>query len=138
MYEDKTYAALLAEGLGQVRDDILKSEGSLVYNAMSVIAYELARLYIQADYMLDQIDPETADYEHLVMLCARKNIYPDASDAILEVKSNSDVVVEKIRKYAEKMIFGFDFVSDLRKAARMNMVMAGDGHANIFNINSLE
>ena len=26
---------------------------------------------------------------------------------------------------------------DLKKAARMNMVMAGDGHANIFNINSL-
>lgn len=67
-----------------------------------------------------------------------KNIYPDASDAVLEVKSNSDVVVDKVRKYAEKMIFGFDFDPDLRKAARMNMVMAGDGHANIFNINSLE
>lgn len=48
------------------------------------------------------------------------------------------MVVEQVRRYAEKMIFGFDFDSDLRKAARMNMVMAGDGHANIFNINSLE
>lgn len=27
---------------------------------------------------------------------------------------------------------------DLKKAARMNMVMAGDGHSNIFNINSLD
>jgi type I restriction enzyme M protein len=36
------------------------------------------------------------------------------------------------------MIFGFDFDPDLKKAARMNMVMAGDGHANIFNINSLD
>jgi len=36
------------------------------------------------------------------------------------------------------MIFGFDFDPDLKKAARMNMVMAGDGHSNIYNINSLE
>lgn len=92
MYEDKTYAALLAEGLGQVRDDILKSEGSLVYNAVSVVAYELERLYIQADYMLDQIDPETADMEHLVMLCARKNIYPEAA-TYAEVKLVGDAEI---------------------------------------------
>ena len=36
------------------------------------------------------------------------------------------------------MIFGFDFDPDLKKAARMNMVMAGDGHSNIYNINSLD
>lgn len=90
------------------------------------------------------LDPACGSGGFLVMVLDHvrrqiaKNIYPDASDAVIEVKSNSDVVVEKIRKYAEKMIFGFDFDSDLRKAARMNMVMAGDGHANIFNINSLE
>jgi len=43
-----------------------------------------------------------------------------------------------MRGYAEKMIFGFDFDPDLKKAARMNMVMAGDGHSNIYNINSLD
>src|SRR5690606_14397486 len=32
---------------------------------------------------------------------------------------------------------GFDFDPDLKKAARMNMVMGGDGHANIFHVNSL-
>ena len=42
-----------------------------------------------------------------------------------------------VKNYAEKYIFGFDFDPDLKKAARMNMVMAGDGHANIFHINSL-
>ena len=90
------------------------------------------------------LDPACGSGGFLVMVLDHvrrqiaKFIYPDVSEAVLEVKSNSDVVVEKIRKYAEKMIFGFDFDSDLRKAARMNMVMAGDGHANIFNINSLE
>ncbi len=44
----------------------------------------------------------------------------------------------KIRKYAKDSLFGFDVDSDLRKAARMNMVMNGDGHGHIFNFNSLE
>lgn len=90
------------------------------------------------------LDPACGSGGFLVMVLDHvrhqiaQNIYPDASEAILEAKSNSDIVVEKVRRYAEKMIFGFDFDPDLRKAARMNMVMAGDGHANIFNINSLE
>ena len=44
----------------------------------------------------------------------------------------------KIQKYARESLFGFDVDSDLRKAARMNMVMNGDGHGHIFNFNSLE
>lgn len=90
------------------------------------------------------LDPACGSGGFLVMVLDHvrhqiaQNIYPDASEAILEAKSNSDIVVEKVRRYAEKMIFGFDFDPDLRKAARMNMVMAGDVHANIFNINSLE
>ena len=77
MYEDRTYAALLAEGKAQVSDDILKGEGSLVHNALSIIAYELERFYIQADYLLNQIDPASADYENLVKLCAQRGIYPE-------------------------------------------------------------
>lgn len=67
-----------------------------------------------------------------------KDMYPELSDALLEAKANSDAVNDKVRAYAENMIFGFDFDPDLKKAAKMNMVMAGDGHSNIYNINSLE
>lgn len=67
-----------------------------------------------------------------------KNMYPELSGALLEAKASSDAVNDKVRAYAENMIFGFDFDPDLKKAAKMNMVMAGDGHSNIYNINSLE
>lgn len=67
-----------------------------------------------------------------------KNMYPELSGALLEAKANSDAVNDRVREYAENMIFGFDFDPDLKKAAKMNMVMAGDGHSNIYNINSLE
>lgn len=90
------------------------------------------------------LDPACGSGGFLVMVLDHvrkqitKNRYHELSDALLEVKANSDEVNDKVREYAENMIFGFDFDPDLKKAAKMNMVMAGDGHSNIFNINSLE
>lgn len=67
-----------------------------------------------------------------------QEMYPELSGLYLIEKYNTKEVNDRVKNYAEKMIFGFDFDPDLKKAARMNMVMAGDGHANIFNINSLD
>ncbi len=44
----------------------------------------------------------------------------------------------KVRGYARKSLWGIDVDPDLRKAARMNMVMNNDGHGNIFEANTLE
>ncbi|MFO0570170.1 MAG: N-6 DNA methylase [Polyangiaceae bacterium] len=44
----------------------------------------------------------------------------------------------KVREYAKKCLWGIDVDPDLRKAARMNMVMNNDGHGNIFEANTLE
>jgi type I restriction enzyme M protein len=43
-----------------------------------------------------------------------------------------------VRRYARESLYGFDVDSDLRKAARMNMVMNGDGHGHIFNFDSVQ
>ena len=67
-----------------------------------------------------------------------KKMFPDLDELHLEEMYNSPEVDDRVRAFAENKIFGFDFDPDLKKAARMNMVMAGDGHSNIFNINSLE
>lgn len=66
-----------------------------------------------------------------------KEIYPDLEGPLLIDKFNSLEVNERVKEYAENNIFGFDFDPDLKKAARMNMVMSGDGHANVFHVNSL-
>ena len=65
-----------------------------------------------------------------------KQLYPGLEGPLLTEKYNSLDVNERVRQYAERSIFGFDFDPDLKKAARMNMVMAGDGHGNIFHVNS--
>jgi type I restriction enzyme M protein len=44
----------------------------------------------------------------------------------------------KVRGYARKFLWGLDVDPDLRKAARMNMVMNNDGHGNVFEANALE
>ena len=94
MYEDRTYQALLAEGKAQISDNILKSEGSLVHNALSALAYELEKFYIQADYLLEQLDPATADYDNLVKLCAQRGIYPkSATYAEAKLVGDADIPI---------------------------------------------
>lgn len=90
------------------------------------------------------LDPACGSGGFLVMVLDHvrhkiaRRMYGDLDDLHLEAKLNSPEVDDYVREYAEKMIFGFDFDPDLKKAARMNMVMAGDGHSNIYNINSLD
>ncbi|BFM44018.1 N-6 DNA methylase [Flavobacterium sp. CFS9] len=90
------------------------------------------------------LDPACGSGGFLVMVLEHvrkqiaKELYPDLDDVILVEKFNTYEVNERVRQYAETNIYGFDFDPDLKKAARMNMVMAGDGHANIFHVNSLD
>lgn len=89
------------------------------------------------------LDPACGSGGFLVMVLDHvrkqisKELYPDLEGPLLAGKYNSLEVNERVREYAEKCIYGFDFDPDLKKAARMNMVMTGDGHANIFHVNSL-
>ena len=77
LFENMTFDALLEAGKQQVSNGVIKSEGSLVHNALAAMAYELEKLYIQADWIMKQADPAQADYEHLVILAAARAVYPD-------------------------------------------------------------
>ncbi|OAV63972.1 putative type I restriction enzymeP M protein [Bacteroidales bacterium Barb6XT] len=99
---------------------------------------------LDPDENMRVLDPACGSGGFLVMvldhvrkkIAAREN--PTLKSLYLEETYNSREINDLVKDYAERMIFGFDFDRDLKKAARMNMVMAGDGHANIFNINSLD
>ncbi len=43
-----------------------------------------------------------------------------------------------VRQFAESCLYGIDFDPDLKRAARMNMILNNDGHGNILSFNSLE
>lgn len=79
MYEDMTYDYILQRALDSIESDVLKTEGSLVYTAVSAFAFELNRLYVQLDYLLRQLDPATADFDTLKALAAQRAVYPSAA-----------------------------------------------------------
>ena len=120
----------------------LKQEAGQFFTPRNIIKCMVQML--DPDQNTRVLDPACGSGGFLVMVLDHvrrkiaRNLYPDLDEVRLEAKYNSPEVDDIVREYAEKMIFGFDFDPDLKKAARMNMVMAGDGHSNIYNINSLE
>lgn len=120
----------------------LKQEAGQFFTPRNIIKCMVEML--DPDQNCRVLDPACGSGGFLVMVLDHvrhkiaKNFYPELDGIHLEAKLNSAEVDDAVREYAEKMIFGFDFDPDLKKAARMNMVMAGDGHSNIYNINSLD
>lgn len=120
----------------------LKQEAGQFFTPRNIIKCMVEML--DPDQNTRVLDPACGSGGFLVMVLDHvrhkiaKNLYPELDDIRLEARINSPEVDDAVREYAENMIFGFDFDPDLKKAARMNMVMAGDGHSNIYNINSLD
>lgn len=120
----------------------LKQEAGQFFTPRNIIKCMVEML--DPDQNCRVLDPACCSGGFLVMVLDHvrrkiaKNLYPELDEVRLEAKYNSPEVDDAVREYAENMIFGFDFDPDLKKAARMNMVMAGDGHSNIYNINSLD
>lgn len=94
MYEDKTYESILSDAQDEVSGNVLKTEGSLVFNALSALAYEMSKLYQQMDYIINQSHAETADLEHLILICNDRGIIrKTATHAYVEVTANVSIPV---------------------------------------------
>lgn len=74
MYEAMTYDALLAAAKNDIGDGVQKGEGSLVFNALSALAYELEKLYREANYILNEGFADTADMEGLIRIAANRGL----------------------------------------------------------------
>ena len=94
MYESKTYSALLQDALNEIRAGVQTGEGYLVYNAISALAYELEKIYIQLDYIMDQSHADTADLEELIEIAKDRGIYQKkATNAYVEIKGNTVIPI---------------------------------------------
>ena len=119
----------------------LKQEAGQFFTPRNIVKCMVEMLDPQEHHRV--LDPACGSGGFLVMVLDHvrqqmaKEMFPDLEGPFLEEKYNSPEVNAKVKDYAERSIFGFDFDPDLKKAARMNMVMGGDGHANIFHVNSL-
>ena len=121
--------------------DTLKKEDGQFFTPRNIIRCMVEMLDPQENQRV--LDPACGSGGFLVMVLdyvrkkIAKRLYPDLESPFIEEKYNTIEVNQLVKEYAEQYLFGFDFDPDLKKSARMNMVMAGDGHANVFHINSL-
>jgi type I restriction enzyme M protein len=119
----------------------LKQEAGQFFTPRNIVKSMVEMLNPQEHHRI--LDPACGSGGFLVMVLDHvrkqitKELFPELDGPLLIEKFSSFEVNERVKKYAENSIFGFDFDPDLKKAARMNMVMAGDGHSNIFHVNSL-
>ena len=79
MFEDKTYEAIMDDLLDNVPADVSTEEGTIIQSALSPLAYELEKLYIEFDNMLKETFAETADYDYLELRAAERGLTPIAA-----------------------------------------------------------
>jgi type I restriction enzyme M protein len=121
--------------------DTLKKEDGQFFTPRNIIRCMVGMLDPEENQRV--LDPACGSGGFLVIVLDHirkkitKRLYPDLESPFIEEKYNTIEVNQLVKAYAEQYLFGFDFDPDLKKSARMNMVMAGDGHANVFHINSL-
>lgn len=66
-------------------------------------------------------------------------LYPKEHEKLQVLRLDRDPQHSRLpHDFAGSCLFGIDFDPDLKRAARMNMILNNDGHGNILSFNSLE
>ncbi|MFA9376220.1 MAG: baseplate J/gp47 family protein [Lachnotalea sp.] len=95
MFEDKTYETLLDEKLDSVDVKYDKREGSIIYDALAPNSAEIAMMYIQLEWIFQQMFGDTADRAYLIKIAKdTRGIEPkQATNAILKGRFNISVTI---------------------------------------------
>ena len=81
-----------------------------------------------ATYVLDHIRTKLAD-----------QLFPEVHPLLRKERlERNERGMDILRAYAAACLYVIDFDPDLKRAARMNMILNDDGHGNIMSFNSLE
>ncbi len=74
MFEDRDFETILSEMLAMAGDDIDTSEGSIFYDAAAPAAMQLAALYTSLSDVINEIFPDTASEEYLILHAAEAGL----------------------------------------------------------------
>ncbi|HWQ41085.1 MAG TPA: baseplate J/gp47 family protein [Desulfosporosinus sp.] len=120
MYEAQTYEAILARMLDRVPADLDKREGSIIYDALSPAAAELAQAYAELEVNLRLFSAQTSSGEYLELRTAdygvtrkaatkaqRKGLFFGQGDTLLDTPINSRFSIEQTNyRVMEKILTG--------------------------------
>lgn len=87
MFEDMNYENILKKALNSVASDVDKREGSIIFDALSPAALELAEVYRYMDDILNNSFADTAYRDCLVLRAKERGIEPyEANKALLQLE----------------------------------------------------
>ncbi len=87
MFEDISYDSILESMLENVPSDVDKREGSIIFDALSPAALELADVYIYLDIVLNNSFADTAEREYLILRAKERGLSPyEATAAVLKLE----------------------------------------------------
>nr|DAW15653.1 MAG TPA: Baseplate J like protein [Caudoviricetes sp.] len=94
MFESYSYEKILSDMFRNVPNDIDKREGSIIFDALSPIALELANVFVCLDIVLNNAYADTAERDYLVRLASERGISPkSATNAILKGVFDAEVQI---------------------------------------------
>lgn len=94
MFEHITQEGLLEKALNNVKSDVDKREGSIIYDALAPSSIQAKELYIAMDGIITEMFGDTASREFLIKLSRERGITPEpATHAILKGDFNIDVPI---------------------------------------------
>lgn len=94
MYEEMSYEKIMEDMLEDVPKGLLSIEGSLIWNACSKMAARLEEAYTELDLLHDNLYPDTADLEHLILFGQEKGVYiEEATYATFKAEFNIAVPI---------------------------------------------
>jgi type I restriction enzyme M protein len=130
-----------AKGLAYeaITSTTLKRERGQFFTPRNVIRMMVEMVNPEPDKLV--LDPACGSGGFLVVALAhqrRRLLQGIRANPDMPVPSELRRIDRSLRSYAKKCLYGVDVDPELRKAARMNMVMNNDGHGNILSFNSLE
>ena len=83
--DQMTFESILSAMLQRVPDTVDKREGSVIYDALSPAAAELAKAYIELDVIMDETFVDTASMQYLMLRCKERGVpIRGATTAIIE------------------------------------------------------
>lgn len=88
MFENMTYENILESLLKKIPSDVDKREGSIIFDALSPVALEIAQMYISADIMIQNAFADTAEREYLILRAKEIGLAPhEATKAVLKMEA---------------------------------------------------
>ncbi|MGN1117432.1 MAG: baseplate J/gp47 family protein [Acutalibacteraceae bacterium] len=89
MFENETQEVIMKRMIERAKDEVSVIEGSLLYNAIALMAVALEDAYDRAEEIYLNAFEDTCDREHLIRFARRKGLLPHpATKATYSVESN--------------------------------------------------